>query len=123
MPSFIPAAAIGVADQDDPPPGGPPGDEQRIGCDVDSVGDQHRRDVRAAERRSDRSRIAVAERAHRVVEVRHGAGPEVERRVRLRRSRVGVPHRDGDTTLDERLDHLVRSVELGRERHRRHRAA
>ena len=67
---------------------GAPRDEDRLGRNVRAVGDQLNDDVLPRQRRADDARVAVRERPHRVVEVRHRAGTVVERaRARPRPSR------------------------------------
>src|SRR4051812_9265334 len=70
---------------------GMPGDERRLACEVHAVEDHLDDDVAARERGAGDTRVAVAERPHRVEDVGDHAGAAVERMVRLGRRRVAVP--------------------------------
>ena len=73
------------------------------------------------ERRAGDARVAVAERPHRVEQVRDRADAAVEGGVRLLGGRVGVADGDGDPARVQQVDQLAGARQLGRERDEPHR--
>ena len=94
----------------------PPDDLRRLLGEVVPVEDHLDDHVVARERRAGDARVAVAERPHRVEEVRDRADAAIERRRSLLRGRVGVTARDDDAALVQQVDELERAGQLGRER-------
>ena len=119
----LPAAATASVTSATRPAAAAPDEAHRVRGEVDPVDDDldDRRPARG-ERRADDARVAVAERPHRVEEVRHGVDAAVEGGVRLLGGGVGVPAGDDDPAREQQLDQLVRARKLGRERHQPDRA-
>ena len=84
---------------------------------MDPVEDDLDDDVRARQGGPGDPRVAVAEGAHRVEEVRDGPNPGVEGGVRLLRGRVRVSERDGDAASEQEVDEGVGPRKLRREGH------
>ena len=93
-----------------------PREQDRVGRQVDAVDDHLHDHPGADQRRADDARIAVAERSHRVEQVRDGARAAVERDRCLCSGRVAVAARDRDAAGDELVDEVERAGQLRRER-------
>ncbi len=99
-----------------------PREEHRLRRQMHAVDDHLQDHPGADQRRADDAGVTVAERSHRVEQVRDGARSAIEGRRRLHRSRVTVAARDRDAASDELVDELQRAGQLGRERDEPHRA-
>ena len=97
----------------------PPGRRHRDRVDVDPVRDQSRGEPAVGQRHADRSRIAVAEGGHAVVQVRDVGDPRGDGPLELLCGGCGVTGGDDDTGPDELLDHREAARQLGREGHER----
>ena len=117
-----PRARDRVGHERDPSSGDLPEEPNDVRVEVDSVHDRLDDDVRPNERGADDPGVPVRERAHRVEDMRHGAGAAVEGCVRLDCRRIAVPERDGDAACMKLVDQLERTRQLGRQGHEPDRA-
>src|SRR5574341_154557 len=95
---------------------------QHGGIDVDAVGDEAHRHPWIIQRRPDDARVAVAERAHGVEEMRHVPDPAGEGRPPLVVGGGGVPGGDDDPAPPRLSDQRARSPQLRSEGENLHQA-
>ena len=88
--------------------------------EVLAVDDHREDDVGARQRRADDAGLSRLQRPHRVEDMRHAGGAEIERVPRLVDGRVRVTERDDDAALTQARNELGRAGKLGSDGHLGH---